>query len=455
MTTSYHEVESCQVPGCVDCINRRSFSLPVELVEALVSRNLVVFAGAGVSTEATGVFKSTLYEDIAYKLGLSGPDLSFPELMSRFCDRPNGRAQLLLEIRKRFDYLKSFPEVYRSATRFHSEIATIPYVQEIFTTNWDDLFERECGATPIVTAEDFVFWNLPGRKVYKVHGSINSYGSLVATDEDYERCYERLHSGLIGSRLKLSLATRTVLFVGYSLGDHDFKRIYDLVREEMGDLIPRAYIVTLDDQSSERYETLGLTPIVTDATFFVSSLKEQLVKDEQMLLDDWQIYVYKALQRVISEHAKLHSHFDCFDNPEVIYAASYQDGLKHAFEHLLSMADTGKYSSPCGTTHSIEAYRDVRKTKLRERAYADVAYIDGYMNGLVYQLVSEDKLRSALPLYYIFGYEGDIGTIEEYAEIAEDAKHLHKTAYKHATKLVKNTLPESAWGIEFHHIPFL
>lgn len=274
MALSSYEVQGCQcqVPNCLECKNNRPFLLPKELVDALIDGNLTIFAGAGVSTEAAGVFRSTLYQDIAYELGLSDSNPDFPELMSRFCARPNGRAQLLLRIRKRFDYLKSFPEVYWRASRVHRELATIPYIEEIFTTNWDDLFERECGATPVVTAEDFVFWNLPGRKVYKVHGSINNYGSLVATNEDYERCYERLHSGLIGSRLKLALATRTILFVGYSLRDHDFRRIYDLVQKEMGELIPHAYIITLDEASKERYEALGLTPIFTDARFFLSAL---------------------------------------------------------------------------------------------------------------------------------------------------------------------------------------
>jgi NAD-dependent SIR2 family protein deacetylase len=454
VVTLSHHVESCQEPGCLECRNKRPFNLPAELIEALTARNLVVFAGAGVSTEAMGVFKETLYQDVAYELGLRDADLSFSELMSRFCARPNGRAQLLLKIRKRLDYLKSFPEVYRKATQFHTELATVPFIQEIFTTNWDDLFEQECGATPIVTAEDFVFWNIPGRKVYKLHGSINNYGSLVATNEDYECCYEQLQSGLVGSQLKLALATKTVLFVGYSLNDNDFRRIYDLVKQEMGDLIPHAYIVTLDEGSVERYEALGLTPIFTDATFFLSALKEHLVAEELMLSDEWQLDAFEALQKVRIEHDKLHSRFDSLKNPEVIYAASYQDGLKHAFEHLLSMADTGKYSSPCGASHSIEAYEDVRKEKLRGKAYADVAYIDGYMNGLIYPLVP-DEARSAMPLYYVFGYKGDILTIEEYAEVVVDAEHLHKTAYKHATKLIRSMLPANAEGIVFHHVPFL
>ena len=31
-------------------------------------------------------------------------------------------------------------------------------IENIITTNWDDFFERECGATPYVSPEDFALW---------------------------------------------------------------------------------------------------------------------------------------------------------------------------------------------------------------------------------------------------------------------------------------------------------
>lgn len=91
------------------------------------------------------------------------------------------------------------------------------------TTNWDDYFERECGAIPIVTAEDFAFYNLAGRKVFKIHGSISNYGSIIATAEDYTRCYNNLKTGLIGSHLKSLLATTAV--VGVPANEKNHKRV--------------------------------------------------------------------------------------------------------------------------------------------------------------------------------------------------------------------------------------
>jgi NAD-dependent SIR2 family protein deacetylase len=145
----------------------KPFLLPKEILDAAVKKQLVIFAGAGVSTEGRRVFPTTLYDEIKRDLGMQGStSISFPALVSEFC-RKFGRRALVQKIKHRFDYMKMFPEVYRWATRFHKELSTVPYIQDILTTNWDDLFERECDAMPVVTPQDFAaFSDLPSRRVF-------------------------------------------------------------------------------------------------------------------------------------------------------------------------------------------------------------------------------------------------------------------------------------------------
>ncbi len=117
--------------------------------------------------------------------------------MSLYCGTNiNGRQKLLQKIKFRFDYCKQFSELYRQASWFHHELSSIYYIKTIITTNWDDYFEQECGAIPITIPEDFAFYNLPDRKVIKIHGSISNYGTIVATKQDYANCYRRLNRGL-------------------------------------------------------------------------------------------------------------------------------------------------------------------------------------------------------------------------------------------------------------------
>jgi len=246
-TESFSHREPCEKTDCQICSLRRQFVLPREILDALAKKQLVIFAGSGVCTEGRLVFPRTLYEEMRGDLGIRDA-IDFPELMSEFCRR-YGRKALVQRIKHRLDYMKWFPEVYHRATRFHKELSTIPHVQDIVTTNWDDLFERECDATPIVSPEDFAaFSDVSDRRVFKIHGSITNIGSIVATREDYDKSYESLRTGTIGDALKVLLASKVVVFVGYSLQDEDFNRLYQTLNEEMQGLLPKSFLVTLNEK---------------------------------------------------------------------------------------------------------------------------------------------------------------------------------------------------------------
>ena len=100
------------------------FDIPQHLLKALQDERLVVFAGAGVSTERESLLPDTFYDDVKSEVD-DEAGLSFGELMSRFCDRPDGRSQLLLKARNRISYIVSHPELYKNATHFHRELATV------------------------------------------------------------------------------------------------------------------------------------------------------------------------------------------------------------------------------------------------------------------------------------------------------------------------------------------
>src|ERR1044072_6990172 len=103
-------LELCQ---CEICKRRTDFAVPTQLLDATKMGQVVVFAGAGISTEDKFVWPKTFYESIAAEIGIdppSGP--AFPELMSTYCKQTDGRRKLLTRIHERFDYVASFPELY-------------------------------------------------------------------------------------------------------------------------------------------------------------------------------------------------------------------------------------------------------------------------------------------------------------------------------------------------------
>jgi len=438
-------------PRCAICKHDHDFDMPEDVLDAARTNRLVVFAGAGISTEVPTVMPYTFYDEIARQLGKDPKTIttSFPALMSEYCKQPNGRRKLLQAIKARFDYIQSFPGILGTATRFHTEISTIPHLKEIITTNWDPFFELFCGATPFVAPEDFVFWNMPGRKVFKIHGSVTSYGSVVATNEDYKKCHKQLVRGLIGSNLKMLLATKVVVFVGYSLRDYDFLRIYDFLKKEMKEMLPHAYVVTISSDSADRIRSMGLTPIITDGAYFFRVLKGHLAAEELMIPDERFEAIFRVLTLVRLAHETLHKAFSYKKNPELVICASYQDGLIDAFARMLQQKKMGEYSCLGHVIGLLQTYQEIQQDKRKWRKYLDVAYIEGYMNGLQF-LITTDKERKSLPLYYVLGHKEDLKTPREYRRACRNAKQLHKAAYRHAVKVTEN-----ADGIEFHHTPFL
>lgn len=438
---------------CMFCNDFHEFELPPSLISELLLGNVVLFAGAGISTENKNVFPYTFYEGIRRELKVSQAEtISFSDLMSRYCAEANGRANLLRKIRERLEYIRSFRELYDIATQFHSELSTFFFIQSIVTTNWDDYFERECGAVPFVTAEDFTFWSIPGRKVFKIHGSISNLGSIVATTEDYQKCYERLDKGVLGSSLKMMLATKTILYVGYSFRDEDFISIHSMLRKEMGQLMPHGFIVTLDREGEERYCELGLTPIFTDATHFISVVKQHAVKDKHMLADEAFENVSSELEVVRWAHNHLWEKYDITKAPDIIFASSYQDGLIHALERMIALKNSGYYSHSCNIKRTLQAYDELRRNKLKAKKYHDVAYIDGYMNGLLFLLTEQDD-RETLPLYYVFGAKEQPRIFNKFAKLRKHAFDYHKSAYRFAGRLMREKGYHK--GIVFHHTPFL
>lgn len=160
-----------------------------------------------------------------------------------------------------------------------------------------------------MAAQDFVFWDLPGRKVFKIHGSVDSFSSIVATSEDYDTSYSQLSNGLVGSNLKMLLATKVVVFVGYSLRDQDFLSVYKLLKEEMKDMLPTAYAVMPSGDSDGTLRSLGITTIATDGTFFLKTLKRHLVAEKLMISDAIFDRIFFEVFQLRRAHALLHKNF--------------------------------------------------------------------------------------------------------------------------------------------------
>lgn len=385
---------------CEMCKNNKPFEMPNEIVEAAIEGNLVLFCGAGISTESKNVLPHSFYTSIKSELSVD-EDLSFSQLMQRYCDQPNGRKKLLNSIRKRFEYIKSFPELERIASSFHRELAEIYQIKTIITTNWDTYFEDYCSAIPITIPEDFAFWDDNERYVLKIHGSINNLSTLIATEDDYLKCYDSLQKGAIGATLKHILTTKTVVFIGFSFGDDDLNQIMNYLHKEMNDIYPHVYLVTIDDKLKDQIGYKNSTAIVTAGTYFIHQLKNVLIDKGLIIHYDIQGAVSVLLDEMETVHHNT-SHINILDYPCVVYSLVYQDGIIHALERYLQNFNTGEYCIPDKIRHIVYSYQKHAETYHDSRDYIDEAYCLGYRNAHIFmEFVDKDKnvLKSFSPFY--------------------------------------------------------
>jgi SIR2-like domain len=368
-------VEHAPVCQCMHCGLDHDFELPDDLVRAAHRRKVLIFAGAGISTEVPTVFPQTIYQRAAEILELEEPG-SFPTVIGAFVKR-YGRRQFVQMVKAKFDYVDSFWTLRHDARRFHKELATMPYLVDIVTTNWDTFFEEECAATPFVTGDDIALWNMPGRRVLKIHGSMTNLGSIVATEKDYKESLKSLRTGVLGGLLTELLATRTLVFIGYSLRDWNFRRLYSALRKDMGSYSEKAYFVSPFGADEDDEKEFDLVTLKTSGVRFLRDLK--LANLGSCFIEDSsydRIAEYYDEICVAEQLAKTVPHKKY---PSVLYCWSFHDGARDACRRIQLRRPSGEYSSRQHVENLITTYEMLADNAFDEERYWDYAYIEGYL----------------------------------------------------------------------------
>ncbi|MFT0610155.1 SIR2 family protein [Rhodococcus qingshengii] len=398
------------------------------------------------STETPAVFPTTFYEKIQEELGQTDGTLSFPDLMQEFEER-FGRTKLVGNLKKRLDYVDSFQSLRFEARKFHRELATMPYLEEIVTTNWDTYFERECFAAPYVTGEDFAFIGVPGRKVYKMHGSIGSLSSLVITENDYTESIDRLSNNLLGSTIKNLLANKTVVFIGYSLSDWNFQRIYKALRSDMGKFWRPAFVVT--PFSPTATEGDSLIHIKTSGQKFLQTLKLEMTG--HCFLSDELYEKIEDLQALVIEANEISTQYKASSHPTIVHCWAYQEGLRDVCARILDLRPSGVYSDRNHVSSLAHTYFTYINQALDEGKYFTAAYMEGYLNGLMVVLDDGDEIFELTPLHHIYGSDSLMQSQQDLEEALQHSRRRAPKARSEAKRIALN-IPD---GMIVQHGPML
>jgi len=178
-----------------------------------------------------------------------------------------------------------------------------------------------------------------------------------------------------------------------------------------------------------------------------------LIEKGVLIVDVVSENVTLALQNVLEIHCEVMKNFKVQLNPILIYTYSYQDGLIDAFQRYLAKKCTGEYSNSVNIHNQLKRYEQIRKEKIHRKKYFDVAYIDGYINGLILFLNGE-KAVDGLPMFYVYGYKNEIRDQKSFKDLINSRQSFHKGAAKCAEGVIKAKSLDDP-EISLQHTPFL
>jgi hypothetical protein len=69
---------------CEMCKNNKAFDLPPTIADSFIKGEVVLFVGAGVSTEAKGLLPNSFYQEISHNIGCTDSTRPFPAVMHRY-----------------------------------------------------------------------------------------------------------------------------------------------------------------------------------------------------------------------------------------------------------------------------------------------------------------------------------------------------------------------------------
>jgi hypothetical protein len=150
---------------------------------------------------------------------------------------------------------KLLPDEDRRPSRLLRTLAALP-IPLIITTNYDNLMERALGkqphrviVQPVEGFKDDEEWaalqeylaTTDERVIYKIHGSFrqpdsDKPGNVIITEEDYIQFLTVVgrEVGGIPTQIKAQITEGSLLFLGYSLEDWDFRTIFKGLVESLG-----------------------------------------------------------------------------------------------------------------------------------------------------------------------------------------------------------------------------
>jgi len=190
------------------------------------------------------------------------------------------------------DVLKDIFQVDKKPNPIHDKILAMN-PKHIITTNYDNLIDTVCWKRgkyySVISAEEDVAHVTSSRYLLKVHGDFRrGYNgkNIVLKEDDYLN-YEQDYP-LISNLMKTIIATHTIVFIGYGLGDYNINMLLNWVKKLQKDSFHKPFFIRTDPFPIEKetliyYENKGLK--IIDAASLIKNSESDYLERYSVVMD--------------------------------------------------------------------------------------------------------------------------------------------------------------------------
>ena len=244
----------------------------IELIEEYNHEKVVLFIG-----KELGSGQQSILQGMSQRLAESGypvDDLqpSFSKL-AQYYELKFGRNALITFLRDRCEESPLIPK------ELCHLIASMRF-PVLVTTSIDRSLERALvragtGFKRVVSGIDIGYLVEEDLVLVKLHGSLDQPESLVLTEKDQMNRFRQVSQPL--GWLEALFATKTLLFVGYDLNDHDFLRLYGNAIYALDRHSRRSYAVQIapSEYSVSYWQTENLSIVDCSASGFLRQVQRR------------------------------------------------------------------------------------------------------------------------------------------------------------------------------------
>ncbi|MCM3223656.1 SIR2 family protein [Bacillus cereus] len=153
---------------------------------------------------------------------------------------------------------EAIPDDNYEPDSIHHDLLKLPWA-DVYTTNYDTLLERakkrvyERNYQVIYDVNDIPSSVQP--RIVKLHGSFPAHRPFIFTKTDYED-YQQYFRPFV-NMVQQSIMETTFVLIGFSGDDPNFERWTTWVKDNLGDHMPKIYMIDCDGQDQVRLQKLA------------------------------------------------------------------------------------------------------------------------------------------------------------------------------------------------------